>query len=591
MRRILFLLVCGALSASGVAPAADAPGDDGPVMLGLSTPTGKDCSFTAQPGQPGYCLRPPDGMGIWLRADDIWTRVTILTAWKSPPSVRMSASHSGRAGEAAWLMPNEIAGLPSTRFADRSSLILSSPAQYDTFTLFAVARQSPGSNSGALVSSSESEGQGIGWSGGDSIAIRTGPGAVQKLPFAGAQQFHVLTMRAERGYAHLFANGQRLNDAPLALGSRFAMQFVGTAAQATGAGGLAALRGFSARAPANAAVSSDIAELIVWPRALDEDEMRTTLRYLRRKFQLGFAPDEHVMLAASPVPADLAAPAAPVPDDTGTKPGSPGDPAAGYPTTVGQQFARGSTCKSKALTPDQPGYCLYPTKGSVAWHRADDIFTFERKLKSWSSPLFNELLAPDESRQPELVNAQVGRYPVVRFDNDSSMDFRRPMTLPEYTIFLVGRRAPGAAVGPVFRLGTAGNAYLFWQDKGLSFGARGTRKYLVIPYAFGEQFHLIVLRGRDGHVEVNIDDEILDSLDLPEGSQTPLRFGHVGGGLGLMQSREDAIFDALKDGFSLSGGRERISSEIAEILVYDKMLEEDALVQTTRYLRKKYSLP
>jgi hypothetical protein len=596
MRQSCILLACLFSSlASAQAPPPASNEDTLPVMLGLSMPTGKDCSFTAQPGQPGYCLRPPEGMGIWLRADDIWGRVTILTQWKSPPPVRMFANHSGKAGESAWLMANGIGTQPITRFADRSSLQISAADSYANFTLFAVARQAPGSRRGVLVSSAENQGQNIGWTGGNTIAIQTGPGATVSLPFEKTQEFHVLTVRAESSHANVFANGELLNEEAVQLGERFAVQFVGvpTSAVAPGAvpGGLAGFGGFSTRAPVNPYLGSDIAELIVWPRALNEAEMRTTLRYLKRKYQLGFAADDEVLLAANPIPADAAAPDAATPDDTGTKPGSAADPEANYPTTVGQQFMRGSGCKTKSLTPDMPGYCLRPAPASVAWHRADDIFSFERRLSSWRSPLFNELLAPVADKQPELVNAQLGRYPIVRFDNDNSMDFRRPMDLSRYTIFVVGRRAPGSILGPIFRLGAAGNTFMFWRDEGVAIGTTGTKNYSIASYPGVEKFHLLTLRGWGPKIDLAVNSNAVASFDLPEGSASSFKIGHLGGGLMVRQNRDDAIFDALQSALSKSGGRSRISSEIAEIIIYDQVLEPEYIEQTERYLRRKYSLP
>jgi hypothetical protein len=335
----ILLGICHAAAAQD-SPPADSEDSSIPVMLGLSTPTGKACSFTAKPGEAGYCLRPVDGMDVWLRADDIWGRVTILTAWKSPPPLRISANSSQSDNSSGWRMPDQIAGSPVARLGETSGLLLSAPNQYQDFTLFAVGRQVPGARSGSIVSSSRDEAQGIGWSGGNAVVLRDGADSTHTLPFPGAADFHVLTVRSERGYASVFANGQPLNESALPL-RPFAVQFVGTAPTGAPVHALAGFRGL--RAPTNPTHGSDLAELVIWPRALSEEEMRTTLRYLRRKYALPFAPPSPgVMIARNApaqVPGETADPAASATDDP-PRPGSARDPLANYPAAVGRQFSQ-----------------------------------------------------------------------------------------------------------------------------------------------------------------------------------------------------------------------------------------------------------
>jgi hypothetical protein len=589
-KRLLCLLI--AACAAGAALAQTAPDADAniPVMLGLSTPAGKECSFTAKPGEPGHCLRPPDGMSVWLRGDDIWARVTILTQWKSPPTLKMSATSSGRAGESAWRLPDQVAGLPVARFGERSGLLLTAPDRYDSFTLLAVARQAPGARGGTLLSASRDEQQSIGWKAGNAVLLRAGPGATHELPFAGAQEFHVLGIRSVRGSAFVTANGAPLHEAPLAL-ARFGVQFVGTAPSGEPVHGLAGLAAL--RAPANPSEGSDIAEIVLWPRALDADEMRTALRYLRRKYRLDFPlPDLGLMVAdtATTEPAPTAAPAGEGP----VLPGSAADPLAIYPAVTGRQFARTVRCSARAMTPDMPNYCLWPSKNATAWHRADDLFTMELRVSSWGSPIFSDLTAPDHDSQPEQVQAQIGRYPVVRFDDRRKLDFRTPLDLDRFTIYVVGRRAPTSKAGPIFSPGAGGSTYLYWHANGaLVLGTWGAKTPLVFRYEGQDRFHMLTLRHDGAGFKVFVNGREAGMKPRPEDFR-PTRLGHVGSGLNYNPSTKTFIDDIFDDGdgFSLTAAeRAKISSEIAEILIYDRLLDASETEETERYLRKKYDLP
>ncbi len=585
-RFLLAAILTGICPAAMSQAPADAPADM-PVMLGLSTPQGKACSFTAKPGEPGFCLRPVDGMDVWLRADDIWARVTVLTQWNSPPFLRNSAISSA-SGESGWRMPDQVSGSPAARLGESSSLLLTSPGQYQDFTLFAVGRQVPGARGGTIVSSSRDEAQSLGWSGGNAVTLRGGPEITHTLEFPGAADFHVLTVRSERGYANVFANGNPLNASALKLGERFAVQFVGISRSGEPANALAGFRGL--RVPANPSHGSDIAELIIWPRALNEEEMQTTLRYLRRKYALQFVPPELGIMIASNAPAETTAAA--TEDESGPPlPGSSRDPLANYPAAVGRQFARTSTCSPRAMEVTDPGHCLWPTRNASAWFRADDTMRMETRLRSWSSPIFGDLNAPDEARQPLLVHAQFGRYPVVRFDDDHRMDFRVPLDINRFTIFIVGRQGPGSVVGPIFSMGSNGSTYLFWHRRaGLILGARGSKQLSFFQYEDKDKFHLLALRGSAAEVRAMVNGRDIGSQPLPIGTG-PYRLGHVGGGVQYIQSREQALMEIFRDGFSMDGKRSGISSELAEILVYDRLLSPDEMVVTERYLRKKYALP
>jgi hypothetical protein len=532
-------------------------------------------------------------MDVWLRADDIWGRVTILTAWKSPPPVRMSASSSQSDKSFGWRMPDQVAGSPVARLGETSGLLLSAPNQYQDFTLFAVGRQIPGARSGNIVTSSRDEAQGIGWSDGNAVVLRDGAAITHTLPFPGATEFHVLTVQSVRGYASVFANGQPLNETALPL-RPFAVQFVGTAT--TGAP-VHALSGFSGlRAPTSVSHGSDLAELVIWPRALSEEEMRSTLRYLRRKYALPFAPPATGVMIARQAPASepgkAADPAASTAADDSPRPGSASDPLANYPTAAGRQFSRSAPCSLKAVTPGMPGYCLWPARDATAWHRSDDLFSTLTRVPSWDSPIHNELTATDEANQPQQVRAQFGRHSILRFDDDRRMDFRRPMALERYTIYVVGRRAPSAAAASVFSLGAEGAAYLFWdRSGGLIFGKRGGREVARFRYEDQDKFHLLALQGDDIRVKAYVNGRFAGVQPMPVGTGPVLRLGHIGGGLMSTQTREEIIMDALKDGFSLSATGAKVSSEIAEILIYDRHLDDAEMETTERYFRKKYGLP
>jgi hypothetical protein len=273
-------------------PADDAAAEQAaarlPVMLGFNSPAAKQCNYSAAPGQSDYCLRPADGVHAWLRGDDVWTRTTLMKLWKSPPFVGNDALAGEEPGTGAWLLPNTLATFPVARIAERASLRFKSPLSAKEFTLFVVGRQTPGSFSGQILSSDPAHDQGISWHDGKLLRIRGGAAAIADFEDPGATDFHVVAVQYRDGAIVAYAGAREGQAQQQALPSGMRFDFVGvpsrTASGDTGA--RAMFGGLQLRAPANPAQGADIAELLLWPRALDSSEMTATRRYLRRKYSL-----------------------------------------------------------------------------------------------------------------------------------------------------------------------------------------------------------------------------------------------------------------------------------------------------------------
>jgi hypothetical protein len=180
-----------------------------------------------------------------------------------------------------------LGGFPVARLAEVSSLALRTPIRTNTFTLFVVGRQVPGAKRGYIVSSSLD--QDISWVAGKNLEVRTGVNRVS-VPYGGIEEFHVLALRAAKGGLHVYDNRGVVESATvLSIPAGITLEFVGAPPGELGDGtsSLGNLRrAFSANAPANPKIGSDIAELILWPAELEDEQLFATMRYLRKKYAL-----------------------------------------------------------------------------------------------------------------------------------------------------------------------------------------------------------------------------------------------------------------------------------------------------------------
>ena len=257
-----------------------------PVMLGFNSPTAKQCSFSAGSGEPGFCLRPADGMQAWLRGDDVWTRTTILKVWKSPPVIANEATGGEAPGNTGWLVPNSLAGLPTVRIGDRTSLRLKTPVSGREFTVFVVGRQTPGSSSGNITSSDAND-QSLSWFDGKTLRLRSGTDAVAEFDDPSATEFHMAAITYRDGTAVAYVGDAPGQARAIALPSGMRFDFLGIPSSTTPQGpSLRSFGAFQARPPENPSTGADLAEVIVWPRALSQADMEATRRYLRKKYSL-----------------------------------------------------------------------------------------------------------------------------------------------------------------------------------------------------------------------------------------------------------------------------------------------------------------
>lgn len=258
-----------------------------PAVVGAGAPAAADCRATAAPGEAGYCLWPAAGMHTWLRADDLGPRVRQIKLWTAADGVKNDVIAGDGPGEVAWLMRDALGKFPVARLAEVSSLALRTPIRTNTFTLFVVGRQVPRAERGYIVSSTLD--QDISWVAGKKLEVHTGINRVS-VPYEGIEEFHVLALRAAKGWLHVYDNRGVVESATvLSIPAGITLAFVGAPARELGDGtsSLGNLRrAFSANAPANPKIGSDIAELILWPGELEDEQLFATMRYLRKKYGL-----------------------------------------------------------------------------------------------------------------------------------------------------------------------------------------------------------------------------------------------------------------------------------------------------------------
>lgn len=269
-----------------VLPKADDPAEaelsNYPVLMGTTSPTAKSCVFKGNPGDPKFCLRPADGMQLWLRADDFGPRYRIATLWNSPRHVQNWATAGEQATQKGYRLESQVKGLPAIRLADGSSFTINVPLLAPEFTVFVVGRQVPGAARGTLLASGP-DGYTIGWRDGSAF-VAGAADQLTEIPYSGVSDYHVLAVRYHGGTVGIHVNGKPIEQKGVDFGREPGFRFLGVTPD--GSASARPFAAFSMNAPEKPESGVDIAELIFWPELLSIEDLRTTSRYLQKKYAL-----------------------------------------------------------------------------------------------------------------------------------------------------------------------------------------------------------------------------------------------------------------------------------------------------------------
>ena len=111
--------------------------------------------------------------------------------------------------------------------------------------------------------------------------------AIAEFDDPSATEFHMAAITYRDGTAVAYIGDTPGQARAIALPSGMRFDFVGIPSSTTPQGpSLRSFGGFQARPPENPRTGADLAEVIVWPRALSKAEMEATRRYLRKKYAL-----------------------------------------------------------------------------------------------------------------------------------------------------------------------------------------------------------------------------------------------------------------------------------------------------------------
>ncbi len=272
-------------------PSADDPDEveqsSYPINWGFNSSNKVKCKRKAKPGEKRYCLRPANDSEIWLRADDNYTRVPLVQHWRSPsPPGNMATGDPKRKWEHASYITNAFGDFPGVRLRQSTSLKLKWPQGFKKFTLFLVGRQVEGTETGPILRSGKRFHHALYWLNGNTIVIDSKHGLPAKFNYEGATDFHLLMLYFDGEDVTAFSNGKLIGTQPLKINRSFALTYVGS--EPGKSSGKNPLKSMFKTGPDSGPLvhASDIAELIMYPEALSNEDIKKTLRYLRKKFGL-----------------------------------------------------------------------------------------------------------------------------------------------------------------------------------------------------------------------------------------------------------------------------------------------------------------
>jgi hypothetical protein len=216
-----------------------------------------------------------------------------------------------------------------------------------------------------------------------------------------------------------------------------------------------------------------------------------------------------------------------------------------------------------------------PVQGLATWLRSDSGVTFAAgdRVLEWANRAphsTNDARPPSEVRRPYLVPDGPNGHPWIRFTGGESLVLAQPLTLERASIFFVGRStttnvsASALVLGP--RVGQTDD-YVRWQAE----------NYLRVSLAGLNYGQVIWTNTRVAHLSAAVVGNSFISLYAN---------GVYRGGFGNFGARPSQLGEIG----SRYGGN-RLQGDLAEIIVYDRALNEAELAEVHNYLLTRYALP
>lgn len=214
------------------------------------------------------------------------------------------------------------------------------------------------------------------------------------------------------------------------------------------------------------------------------------------------------------------------------------------------------------------------TAGLQLWLRADaGAVSSGGKVLTWvdQSGNNNHAFPTTSYYQPTLVNGALHGLPVVRFDGGQLLMLSNPVSVQNFTIFVVGKnRQPDESFGMILGpQGWGANNQLRWENSSevLMVGLGNNLPITTSWVGNTRVYHALTVRYGGGVLSFYRDGNLVSSHTVT--TSGPWTFAEIG---------------AWFSSYFLTG-------DIAEILVYDSGLADYERTTINNYLKLKYQLP
>jgi hypothetical protein len=331
----------------------------------------------------------------------------------------------------------------------------------------------------------------------------------------------------------------------------------------------------------------DVAEILVYNRALSDAERQQVEGYLAGKYAIAGAP-------GTPAPTATATntpPATATPTHT-----QPPAPTATFtvgpsPTTTNTQppAATPTATVPAAPTPTLSGNGPQSLSGLIFWVDASQITGLAggQGVATWSdaSGAGKHMAQATATLRPVYIPGVLNGWPVVRFDGVDDYLTNSTLSIPSgATILMVARNAAQTTTGSLYRPVFCGNSSPYL--------ASGTE--YAVGYKRGDSpgFHAALANGSAAQV-LQTSAAATDAFEL----HTHVKSGTTGnlyrGGASVatgIQSRSSGFGSGYNLGADLADSSRRYKGDVAEVVVYNRALSDAERQSVENYLRAKYGL-
>jgi beta-fructofuranosidase len=210
-----------------------------------------------------------------------------------------------------------------------------------------------------------------------------------------------------------------------------------------------------------------------------------------------------------------------------------------------------------------------------------DASTTEGKVALWQdlSGLGNHVKQEDDSKQPRIVADALNGLPVVRFAGAGYLDGSAVLEEGDtsFTIVAVWRRSLSRGAQVICEQaspGTGRRASLLTLDRGYGFNGQNNDQHRLTAYTPAAFTISVLALDKSGDVALWHNDN---------------RAARAAGGK-IDASRQNTGNDKFRVGAKITNDQECLSGDIAEILVYERVLEFEEVTALNEYLGEKWDL-